>query len=383
MKKIIFLAASLILTACAAPTPTPAPAFHNLPPSAAPSTQTAPPVWQARLSAPVNASPMLSGDFVIVPTADGQIHAVRAADGSAAWTFSELKAWDASVNADESKVCAGAQGKQIFCLDAQSGKLIWSAALEFEVQSRLALTGERIYAPATLAGEGMQTNFAGRVPLIALDSATGQILWQAQTENYILRRPAVYGDLILTGGAYQLPDKPAGEVGTAVYAFNADGLLVWEYKSNDGLMRWVETDGERAYFSAATETIYALNLTDGKKIWESAPGYWMQFPALQDGQIFFGSGDEVFHSLDAASGKEIWSSAINPLSLNQIGRPLLRGDKIWFHAVTGEIYAFNARSGEQMAYIKTGHSARVGGVVFDALYILGDSEGNVYAYSIP
>jgi len=383
MKKFIFTVISLLLVACAAPTP--APAYHSAPqtqnaPSPAPRAQAA---WQAQLSAPVNSSPVVSGDLIIVAAADGKIHAVHAADGSAAWTYSERKVWDASINADETKVCAAAQGKEIFCLEAQSGKLMWSTALDFEVQSRLALTGERIYAPATLAGEGMQTNFGGRVPLIALHAETGQILWQTPTDNYILRRPAVSGDFILTGGAYQLPDKPAGEEGTALYAFNADGSLVWEYKSNDGLMRWLETDGERVYFSAATETIYALNLQNGEKIWKSAPGYWMQFPALQDGQIFFGSGDEVFHALNSATGKEIWSHAINPSALSQIGRPILRGDEIWFHAVTGEVYALNVQSGEQIASFKTEHSVRVGGVIFDSFYIFGDAEGILYAYSIP
>ncbi len=342
------------------------------------------PAWTARLSSAVNTAPLISGDLVIIPTADGIIHAVYAENGGAAWTYSgETKIWDASVNADESKVCAGVEGRQVICLDAKSGSLLWTATLELEVQSRLALTSDRVFAPTTHAGSGLENDFNAQASLIALNAENGKVIWETVTDNYILRRPVLNGNTIITGGAYQVPDKAAGEIATRVYAFNVeDGSLIWKYESDDGLLRWVETNGDVVAFSAATETVYALNLADGQLLWRSAPGYWMQFPVMQDGQIFFGSGDEIFHVFNASNGQEAWSHEINITSLNQIGRPILRENVLWFNSVTGEIYALDKNTGERLAYLNTGHSSRVGGAVYKSLYILGDPDGNLYAYAI-
>ncbi|MBK8781791.1 MAG: PQQ-binding-like beta-propeller repeat protein [Anaerolineales bacterium] len=360
---------------------------HAQPQSAATSqaqVEETSPVWTARLSGSVNTAPLISGDLVIAPTADGVIHAIYAENGSAAWTYSgETKIWDASVNADESKVCAGMEGRQVFCLDAKTGVPLWTATLELEVQSRLALTPDRVFAPTTHAGTGLENDFNAQASLIALNAENGEVIWETVTDNYILRRPVLNGEVLITGGAYQESNKPAGEVATRVYAFNVeDGSVIWKYESGDGLLRWVETNGDVVTFSAATETVYALSLADGQLLWQSNPGYWMQFPVMQDGQIFFGSGDEIFHALNASNGQEAWSHKINISSLNQIGRPILRENVLWLNSVTGEIYALDKNNGERLAYLNTGHSSRVGGAVYGSLYILGDPEGNLYAYAI-
>jgi|GEM_PF-1340378 len=381
----------VILGACASPSsPTSTPSQQNAPEQSQSITpmetqvEVADPVWTASLSGAVNAAPLVSGDLVIVPTADGVIHAVQAETGEIAWVYSgEAKVWDASVSVDETKVCAGVEGRKVICLDAKTGSPLWTAALELEVQSRLALTPDRIFAPTTLAGPGLETDFNGQASLIALDALNGNIIWQSPTENYILRRPVVNGNLVITGGAYQLKDKPAGEVATRVYAFNInDGSMLWQHQSNDGLLRWVESNADVVVFSAATEILYALNLNDGQLLWQAGPGYWMQFPVMYNGQIFFGSGDEIFHAYNASTGQETWSHEISLSALNQIGRPILQGDTIWFNSVTGEIYALNLSNGERLITVTTGQSSRVGGALYGSLYIMGDPDGKLYAYDI-
>jgi outer membrane protein assembly factor BamB len=385
----IFLLVTLIsCSSTSSPTPPPSlqdahPQPQTSPLSGTPAERTSP-VWVAQLSGAVNTSLLISGGLVIVPTADGMIHAVHAETGEIAWVYSGgEKIWDASVNADEDKVCAGAQGRRVICLDSKTGNPLWSALLELEVQSRIAITSDRVLAPTTHAGSGVETDFNGQAALVALDASSGQIVWQSLTENYILRRPVVNGNVVITGGAYQLPGKAAGEIATRVYAFDLeDGSLLWMHESKDGLLRWVETGGDVVTFSAATEIVYALRLEDGQLLWRSSPGYWMQFPAMQDGLIFFGSGDEIFHALDASTGREAWSHTINLSSLNQIGRPIIRGNALWFNSVTGEIYALDRITGERLAYLNTGTPSRVGGALSESFYFMGDPEGNLYAYRI-
>lgn len=379
---IAFLLTLILLTSCGSqPAATPTTEI----PQAVPTqiAEIANPFWVGKVSAPVNAPPLVSGDLVIIPASDGSIHALDAGSGSSVWVYSDSKVWDASVNADDGKVCAGAEGGQVLCLNAATGEVLWSVILDLEVQSRLALTGESVYAPTTRVGSGQTNDFSGGASLTALNAKNGQVIWQSVTENYILRRPVVTQELVITGGAFQPADKPDGEVETRLYAFDLkDGSLVWEHRSDDGLMRWVDANEDTVFFSAASETVYASSLSDGKPLWNFGPGYWMQFPSFNGGVMYFGSGAELFHAVEIATGREIWSHALDAASLNQVGRPVLQGNKIWFNSVIGEIYALNLETGERIAYFRSGHSVRVGGIMAGALYILGDAEGNIYAYQV-
>ncbi|MBI5964828.1 MAG: PQQ-binding-like beta-propeller repeat protein [Chloroflexi bacterium] len=382
------LMAALLLAACAPVETTAPPSLHTQPQSPTSVAPTQPavasPAWTAQLSNAVNSAPFISGSLVIAATADGVIHAVHADSGKLAWDFSpETKAWDASVNGDETRVCTGMEGGLVTCLDALTGQPIWTANLGLEVQSRLAVTSDRVFAPTTLAGSGLTNDYAGQASLFALNAATGEIVWEAVTDNYILRRPVVNGETVITGGAYQVEGQPAGTVASRIYAFNiADGSLQWKHESNDGLVRWAESDGDVVAYSAASETIYALDFADGKLLWQSAAGYWMQFPLMQDRRIFFGSGDENFQAYDSSTGQQIWKHVINMSSLNQVGRPLIRGDAVWFNSVTGEIYALELSNGEQTQYLFTGKTSRVGGALFNNFYILGDPDGKLYAFAV-
>lgn len=383
---LVFISVFFV-AACTSPTQTATPpSIHTQPQgTAVPAQPTiAAPVWTAQLSAAVNSAPFISGELVIAATADGVIHAVQADSGKPVWEFSPAaKVWDASVNGDESKVCAGLKGGQVTCLDALTGQPIWTADLGMEVQSRIAVGSDRVYAPTTLAGSGLTNDYAGHASLFSLNASTGDLIWEAVTDNYILRRPVINGDFVITGGAYQPQGKSAGDVATRIYAFNLnDGSVHWKYESNDGLVRWVESSDNVVAFSAATETVYALDLVDGHLLWQFGPGYWMQFPVMQNGRMYFGSGDENFQAYDFSSGQEIWKHAINLSALNQVGRAQILSDKVWFNSVTGEIYALDVASGEQVQYIFTGKTSRVGGVLSNDYYILGDPDGKLYAFAV-
>jgi outer membrane protein assembly factor BamB len=87
-------------------------------------------------------------------------------------------------------------------------------------------------------------------------------------------------------------------------------------------------------------------------------------------------------ALKATTGEVVWEQAINMDALNQVGRPLIADGRLWFNSVTGEIYGFDAASGQELLHLITGHTARVGGALFENLYIMGDPDGVLYAYVI-
>lgn len=372
------------------PTPTPAANVHSAVEigTTAVSPTTAVPRWQIALNSAVNVTPVALGGQVFVATADGTVHAVDAATGHKIWELrpENGRLWDASLRAAEGKVCAGLEGGLITCVGAVDGQPLWTAELGIEVQSRPALVDGILYVPTTWVGTGTPNDYEGQAVLFALDATTGNILWQAATENYILRRPIVAGNLIITGGTdtaaegenssdYNSPNR--------IYAFDkTTGDVVWVHESDDGLIRWLIATDEVVAFAGRSEIVQALSLADGQPVWRFGPSFWMQFPALANGIFYLGTGDERFHALDAASGSPLWEVSIDLDSLNQIGQPLIQGDTIWLNAVTGDIYGLRWADGRQVAHLETGLSIRVGGALFEDLYIMGDAEGGLYAFEM-
>lgn len=386
----------VFLAACASPTPTST--IHTLPTLAPATTEPIPhgapqatsddtgtqviPVWTAKLSDAVNTQPLLSGDLVIIATADGAIHAVNAETGKIAWQFSpQTKVWDASLQVDATRACAGMEGGQVVCLDINTGTPLWVVNLGLNVQSQIALTPDRVYAPTTLVGMGLENDYNGKASLFALDATTGEIVWEKVTDNYVLRRPNVGDGIVVTGGLYT---KGEGDGLTRLYALSTeDGSEIWRYESDDGLPRWLEISDQTLLFSAGSETVHALNLTTGQLLWSYGPGFWMQFPAIHEGIVYFGTGDQILHAVQDSTGEIFWDGEINMNALNQIGRPIYRDGQLYFNAVTGEIYTFDAATGAETLHLVTGHTSRVGGALYQNLYLMGDPDGNLYAYAIP
>ena len=345
-------------------------------------------VWQTQLSAAVNVTPVVENGRVFAATADGTIHAVDAAAGKKIWELQPEngRLWDASLRVAEDKVCAGLEGGRITCVGAADGQPLWTTELGIEVQSRPALVDGILYVPTTWVGSGTPNDYEGEAVLFALDAANGTILWQAVTENYILRRPIVAGSLVITGGADLAAE---GETSSGynspsrIYAFDkTSGDVVWIHESDDGLMRWLIASDSVVAFAGRSEIVQALNLADGQPVWSFGPSYWMQFPLLADGVFYLGTGDERFQALDAAGGSVLWETSIDLDSLNQIGQPLIAGDTIWLNAVTGDIYGLQMADGQPVAHLETGLSIRVGGALFENLYIMGDAAGGLYAFTI-
>lgn len=349
------------------------------------STETAVPRWQTLLSGPVNVTPALLEDLVITATADGTIHAVEAVSGHKVWDFKpdDGRLWDASLRAAEGKVCVGLEGGLVTCLDARRGVPLWATKLGQEVQSRIALEDGRLYVPTTFGGTGTPNDFEGQASLFALDARDGQRIWEAQTENYILRRPIIAGSMVITGGAFVGDTQGEYKSPNRIYALAADtGDPIWVHESDDGLIRWIVGTGDIIAFAGRSEIVRALDPASGELMWSFGPSYWMQFPAINDGNLYLGSGDERFHGLSGGTGSKLWEQSIDLDSLNQIGQPIIQDDLLWFNAVTGDIYGLRLSDGQQMFHLETGVSARVGGVLTSDLYILGDPEGMLRAFEI-
>src|SRR5258708_5627776 len=112
-------------------------------------------------------------------------------------------------------------------------------------------------------------------------------------------------------------------------------------------------DGTTAYL-ASGQFIFAVNLSDGKKVWQYPPqGGNQSFNAnpvvSPDGQLLVASAgtDHGLYSLDVKTGKEKWAAPFTGATSGWIAAPLLVGDTIYAANTDGLLYAVKLATGEK------------------------------------
>ncbi len=137
------------------------------------------------------------------------------------------------------------------------------------------------------------------------------LAWTIQTEGAINHPPLIVGDTVIlapSGAPLLALDL---ETGAAKWAF-APPEGVWE--------RAYASDGARVFVSLKNKTIAALDISNGKVIWQKDLGINMQVPPLVDDGIVYAAtafvgpeltpdvqGRAKLFALDAKTGGELWA----------------------------------------------------------------------------
>ena len=242
----------------------------------------------------------------------------------------------------QKKIYTGA-ARSIFCLDADSGEVIWELNADNNVQSQFCLFNDRLYV-----GDD-SGNFS------ALSPETGETLWSVRLNGDVRSAPVIADETIYiiddSGGLYALKETdgtliwskrvfsdvaPAYINGT-LYCLTSSGIAggpsnsVVAISATDGAERWrtgvrgfafhtPAIDGDRLLL-ATNGKLYALNATTGDILWDVEVPNQHEFnssPAVSNGIVYFGctsnGGSDVpatVYAISVSSGEQIWSSTIN------------------------------------------------------------------------
>jgi outer membrane protein assembly factor BamB len=170
----------------------------------------------------------------------------------------------------------------LFCFDAASGKIVWQKNIQQETEFRLPDWG---YTGSPLVLENLLVLNVGENG-VALDKATGKVVWKSADENAGYSTPLPYkqdGKTLLTMGS-----------GKSYLAIDPKtGAKVWEH-------RWT--------------TSYGVNAAD---------------PIIHDGHAFISSGYNKGAALLKLGGSEpqvVWQ---NRVMRNQMNASILIGDHLY------------------------------------------------------
>lgn len=268
-----------------------------------------------------------------------------------------VRVWSANIGSGSSRknriaaapvVSAG----RIFTIDSgvtiaatsTGGQALWSTDLTATFDAGggvsgggLAVAGNRLFA-ATGYGE-----------VVALDAASGAVLWRQRVDAPVSGAPATDGEAVYV----------SGRDGSAWAISAADGKVIWQVAGTPGPAGYVGTAaptvGERAVIfpTKAGDLMAVLKIGGGTKIWQASLagkrlGRAYAFTAdvtgdaVIDGKVLYaGSGAGRTVAMSASSGDRIWSAGEGAL-----GPVVVAGGSVFLVNDQAELVRLDAATGE-------------------------------------
>lgn len=250
--------------------------------------ETGRPDWPAivELKTNVVATPLLLGDALYIPTGDGELVVLSAADGTETARFLE-----------------------------PNGR-IWAAPVA---------DGGTIYVGELDARQ-----------LTAVDALSGELDWQQDAGGGLSSDLALVGDFVLTGS-----------LDRSLRAFDqtSPGAQRWEYDTNGWITSAPLISGSVVYSATLRGEVFALDVDTGAEDWLYTEDD-LEFrakPILVDGVLVVADRDGRLRGLDPATGELRWGTDLDNAKL--FADPLLFDGSILYVTKDGDLLRVSPRDG--------------------------------------
>ena len=231
---------------------------------------------------------------------------------------------------------------------------------------------------------GMIGDPTRKAKLFALAAENGDLLWEFESDNYILQSPFLQGDTVYVAGSFS-DSRDIDEGGhMRLYALNAaDGSVRWQYESDDGFTKQVYATDQVVAYVAYQDFAVGVDAATGELRWRRDTGNWVPTFMGKGNTVYFGSANTTVHALNMDSGDAVWTYNIPEGTFNYVlGAPVIAADQLVFLTQWGEIISLDASTGELRWQFPTGIvGARTGLSVSGGWLFIGDAEGVVHGFT--
>ena len=280
------------------------------------------PVWSRALGAETWATLVARDGMVYVGSADGRLHAIRADDGSKAWTWSGPHPLYGEALVTQDSIYLVDERTDLIALRRTDGSLQWRMPLHDEKLAgqpapKNPTFNRRVAVPVLADG----TLYVGSTDhgLYALEAATGKILWRHDVGAPVFAAVALAGD-DLVAGCYD---------GSVVVLSRRSGAESARTKLGGPVASAPVIAGDLIIVGCRDYLLYGLRRADLGVAWRDS--YWFSWvesvPRLADGILYIGGSDyRRVSAVDPATGRALWATDVRGLTW---GTPLVSADTVY------------------------------------------------------
>jgi outer membrane protein assembly factor BamB len=324
------------------------------------------PAWRFAAGGPVRSSPVVADGRVVFGCDDGNVYAVRLADGRKLWARRTGYQVTAPPVILDDAVYVGSHDGNFYCLGARDGAVRWTVAAGGPIW------GSAVPSPAP-DGNGTRLVFAAESgSVVAVDADSGEEAWRRDANSQVRAAPTVLDGLVVVGGctSKELIVLSARD-GARVGAVEADDTMVVAAAGDPG--------GPRACAGLLGERVVWFSVRPPEVLWQCAdPGGAVWSAPATDGRcVVFGSDDGKVYCRRAADGTPIWTFRTRGAVR---GAPVLCGDKVVVGSDDGRLYVLARADGEPLWSFPIGPAITTAPAVVGGAVIVGCVDGSVYAF---
>ena len=268
--------------------------------------------WQFKADGSVNRKVAIDAKHVYFGANDGAVYCLDKQTGNLIWKFkveasvAEAFRHFSTPLVSGNKIFIGSADKNLYCLDASNGKLIFQHASSDWVRACPVATESNVYF-ASINGDLYNIDYSGKKP---------KEVWKKRIGDH-----PIYADLALSGNNLVINNSD-------LYSYCVDakkGDILWRFSI---IKSFHQKDGYRV-------------LTDQL----AGGGYYQSKPTAADGKIFIGTPSRFVYAMDAETGKEIWKYEIGAAIS---AAPVFDNNKIYVGQQGGEddFYCLDANTGK-------------------------------------
>lgn len=345
---------------------------------------------------PVWAGLERAGDGTLyIGNEQGELHAIDRG-GRKLWKFATEGAIRAQPKVIGGHVYVHSDSGYLFKLERKSGRETWRARVDSGSEPRLPTNQEKTrwdrYG-SSVVSDGKQVYLASRdKQLYALDAKTGREAWRVAAGDIMTATPALHGGLVIFA-AYD------GKV-SAVSA--RDGAPRWTYDAKLAVAGDLTVAGDRVLLGSRSYDLIALEAATGRELWKRY--YWFSWiespPRVHDGVVYTGSSDATHvYARNLGDGALRWKSAVPGYSWQRVA---VSGDFVvagtagagaYPGARNGSLVALDRASGgirwilldppsEQVVKDKKSWGFGASPVIADGVVYAADLDGEVHAVEL-
>jgi len=266
----------------------------------------------------------------------------------------------ASCAVGEGRLFAADRNGNLMALDPATGRVLWSHRVRGVHVATPAVSGSVVFF-------GVLDWIRGA--LEARRTETGELLWRFDSTRQVTSSPVVVGDAVIFGGQDRF-----------VYALQPrSGERLWTYETGLSICSSPAVAGGLVFIGSGDGFLYALDLADGALRWRLETGGRVDSsPTVAGGKVFVGSFDGCVYAADAESGRQLWKT---PLSDQWVhSSPLYLDGAIYVGSLDGAFYCLDAETGVVRWRQPTGGPIYASPVALGGRVVCGSRDGRLYAF---
>jgi outer membrane protein assembly factor BamB len=234
---------------------------------------------------------------------------------------------------DGARIYLPLTGGRVFCLDRDTGALLWSAEPGGLISAPVAASDSVVYiATRKLAADGSEAGASLRV----VDKATGLTVWVKDYPR------AFTSPLTVAAGRLYV-----GSADGAFYALDAhNGDALWKVATQDVVRGQARVVDDTVAFGSDDGALRVVKAQTGDVLWKLQTGGRISGqPAVDDHTLYFGSGDGYVYAVEQTTGKLRWRSRTGAAIE---APPVIVGDRVLVASFDNFIYALERASGDRL-----------------------------------